>query len=73
MKSRLFNPTLALIFLFTSSVFGENPLEIRSSAAKCHADNCYRAAVASRAKPFEASASADCSSFMLVKATPCAT
>lgn len=63
----------ALIFYFTSSVYAAGNLEIRAAAAKCNANNCYRAAVASNIRPGPATASADCSSFMQVTVTPCAT
>jgi hypothetical protein len=63
---------IALLFSLTTSVYAAGHLEIRAAASKCSSDNCYRAAVASSAKPGAASASADCASFFRVTATPCA-
>lgn len=64
---------IVLVLSLTTSVHAAGHLEIRAAAAKCNADNCYRAAVASSAKPGAASASADCASFMRATATPCPT
>lgn len=48
------------------------PGSVLQGRSSCNHDNCLRAVIASNAKPYSASASADCVSFFQQTVTPCA-